>query len=135
MTGITRHQAYFALMDAATLIVFIGLAQVAMDTGVLFQGIRPGFWHELVGWGTLLPLFLIFAGFMRDEYAELCWQRAAATTVRAMVVLPAAIAIIVSRRAPEAAAGIDAVTAIFWGWALLLTVFVLAFQWHRWRKH
>lgn len=130
---VDRYRLYFILMDVSAAIALIALVQIALDPQALLRGIRPGFWHELVGWGSLLPLFLIFAGFMRDEYAERCWQKAAATTVRAMVLLPVVILLVAALTAPRPMSGVGGATILLWGWAMLLAVFVLAFQWHRWR--
>lgn len=152
MTRINRYRLYFLLMDLTTILYGIGLVQFAADPGAIaVTGVEPSGIHKLIGLiGIGLPTFLIFASFMRDEFAERAWQNAAASTIKGLVLIPF-IALFVAGIAQGYADAqraaqhlpklgptmpLDAIsgTTLFgWAWTLMLMLFIFAFQWHRWR--
>lgn len=145
MTRFDRYRLYFRLMDIALLLTLAGIVQLVIEPAAMKPDFVPGPLHLAIGIGSvLLTTFLMFAGFMRDEYAQACWERAAATTVKGLVIIPFVTlfvsGVIAGYNAPQGAPpGLSPLetasgAVIFaWGWSLLLTLFVLAFQWHRWR--
>lgn len=146
-----RYRAYFRLMDIATVVVVISCLQLAMDPEAMSPEFEPDIWHQIVGWlSFLLPLFLIFARRWRDEFAELCWHQSAATTIKGLFLAPLLLLFVMGIAAgwnhahQEAAGGsppppvnpldaLSGVQALGICWGLLITLFVLAFQFHRWR--
>lgn len=138
-----RYKAYFLLVDLLTAVAVINLIQTVAGPLAEGPGFRPDVWHGIVGAITLiLPAFLMLARFMRDEFAELCWQKSAATTIKWLFVGPVVLlfALAAARLAGTemdfvvrliregGAAG--AITAFL---NLLVTVFAFSFQFHRWR--
>ncbi|MBX9729326.1 MAG: hypothetical protein K2X31_10500 [Sphingopyxis sp.] len=145
MARFDRYRLYFRLMDIALLLTLAGIVQLVIEPAALRPEFVPGPAHLAVGIGSvLLTTFLMFAGFMRDEYAQACWEQAAATTIKGLVIIPF-VTLFVSgiiagfNAEPGVAPGPSPLEAVngavifAWGWSLLLTLFVLAFQWHRWR--
>jgi hypothetical protein len=136
-----RYRLYFLLMDVATFFVVASLVQFVVDPPKLQPGVEENIWHSIIGWpALLLPPFLILARFMRDEFAQACWQRAAAVTVAGLVVLP--LVAIFGWSAVQAMLGLQrgalfgAISGAFMFmivWSSLITLFVLAFQFFRWR--
>ncbi len=140
-----RHRLFFWLIDLTTLAVLLA---IAMEVGQSAFG-----FYDLVGdrvsavlfliilpIGIFVPLFLAFRTSMRDEFAELCWQRAAATTVKLLFIAPPLVMFGVGVFAgfmeahggnpTKAWAGDEVIINI---WLMVLTAFILSFQWHRWR--
>lgn len=141
-----RYRLYFLLMDISTLMVVISLVDTLVRPDRLVTTASSPSLFDLIVASTiiLLPTSLIFANRMRDEFAELLWQRAAASTIKGLVVLPF-IALFVAGivagfreagGAPPTPMPLDAIsgsTLLNWAWLLMLSLFVLTFQWHRWR--
>ncbi len=73
-----RYRAYFWLMDACLVLAPLG-AFMAIWVGPRLPKPRP-LWFELISWPLeifvlIIPVFLICAKFMRDDYAEGLWRR------------------------------------------------------------
>lgn len=146
MPRLDRYRLYFLLMDLSTLLVGVSIVQAALNPAALTQPAgEPGTLDLIIAaFIILLPTSLIFASRMRDEFAEILWQKAAASTIKGLVIVPF-IALFVAGivagireagGAPPTPMPLDAVsgTTLFgWTWMLMLSLFVLAFQWHRWR--
>lgn len=92
MTVKTRYRLYYPLLTTA-------FAIQAVNMTVVFT--RVAGWHSIVStglWAKVTPLvyfaswfvlvFCICARFLRDEYAEVLWRRAAAQFVYWLVLLP-----------------------------------------------
>jgi hypothetical protein len=146
MPRIDRYRLYFLLMDLATLMVGVSIGQAILQpqsltaTPVDPSPLDLGIAAVII----LLPTSLIFASRMRDEFAEILWQKAAASTIKGLVIVPF-IALFVAGivagfreagGAPATPMPLDVVsgaTLFGWAWMLMLSLFVLTFQWHRWR--
>lgn len=146
-----RYRAYFVVLDITTAVTVISIVQVLLDPAALLRDYEPGLAHQVVGvLGFILPIFLMFARSWRDEFAELCWQRAAGTTLKLLFLAPVAVLFALGIKAgwddahqralganpPPPVSPLDTYTAgdaLAWCWALLITLFILAFQFHRWR--
>ncbi len=146
MPRIDRYRVYFLLMDFATLSVGVSIVQALLSPAALTETPTNPTPLDLAVAAViiLLPTTLIFAHRMRDEFAEVLWQKAAASTIKGLVIVPF-IALFVAGivagfreagGAPPTPMPLDAVsgTTLFgWAWMLMLSLFVLTFQWHRWR--
>ena len=146
-----RYRTYFVMVDLATLLAGFTIIQVAMDPTALTAEYEAQGWEIAIGLvGLLLPIFLMFARSWRDEFAELCWRRAAANTLQMLAISPVIILFALGIKdgwdqAHQEALGANppppvhplepytAGDALAWFWTLLITLFVLAFQFHRWR--
>jgi Na+-driven multidrug efflux pump len=98
---------------------------------------------------VLIPAFLIFAKFMRDEFAETLWKKTSETVVRALILLPIPVVFllgvadgirgssliqVVSKAKTLSDAGLHGVImAVVLIWFITPIIFTFAFQWHRWR--
>lgn len=146
MARLDRYRLYFLLMDVSTVLVGVSIAQAILNPSALTQPAgEPGPVDLVIAAIIiLLPTSLIFASRMRDEFAEILWQKAAASTVKGLVILPFVAlfvaGIVAGYReaggAPPTPMPLDAIsgTTLFgWAWMLMLSLFVLSFQWHRWR--
>lgn len=146
-----RYRAYFVVADITTVLALIGLARVVADPGKLIRDDEPASWNvALALLGLFLPLLLVFARSWRDEFAELCWRQSAATTLKGLFLVPVFALFGLGfwagwNDAHQRAAGLEPVKAaspleaynagdaLEWFWFLMITLFVLAFQFHRWR--
>lgn len=146
MARLDRYRLYFLLMDVSTVLVGVSIVQAILNPSALTQPTgEPGPIDLVIAAIIiLLPTSLIFASCMRDEFAEILWQKAAASTVKGLVILPFVALFIAgivagireTGGAPRAPMPLDAIsgTTLFgWAWMLMLSLFVLSFQWHRWR--
>lgn len=78
-----RYRAYFRLMDASTVAIGIGAVDYFADA-VFQSGLEafvPAPWIYVIGlpvlfFNFLVPMVLVVARFMRDDYAEGLWRRA-----------------------------------------------------------
>ena len=92
MTAKKRYQLYHQLIAVCFAFQFVNLCIVFSRWAGLHAYESTGLWASLspvvflVTWFTLV--FLICAKFMRDEYAETLWRRAAAQFVYWLVLLP-----------------------------------------------
>ncbi len=150
-----RFRLYFRLMDIcfAIQIISIMLEIVQFATGDDFTSGITGQAMAVFQLGSLaLPIFLIFARFMRDDFAEQLWQLTAGTVLKAICFLPPIVAIIAGGLIaagkivfPEAVfddqhvsefqngAIMGVIISLIGMWVYTPVVFTLAFQWHRWR--
>jgi hypothetical protein len=146
MARLDRYRLYFLLMDVSTVLVGVSIVQAILNPSALTQPTgEPGPIDLVIAMIIiLLPTLLIFASRMRDEFAEILWQKAAASTVKGLVILPFVALFIAgivagyreAGGAPPTPMPLDAIsgTTLFgWAWMLMLSLFVLSFQWHRWR--
>jgi len=90
-----RYRAYFWLMDISLVAIAIGAVDFFADqyfaTG--FSAFLPPPWVYVVALPVLfvnfvVPMFLICARFMRDEYAEGLWLRTSVVLAYATAALP-----------------------------------------------
>ncbi len=92
MTAKKRYQLYHQLMTVCFAIQFVNLSIVLSRWAGWHSFESAGPWTTLsrmiymASW--LVLVFLICARFMRDEYAETLWHRAAAQFVYCLVLLP-----------------------------------------------
>lgn len=155
MAGMTRYSLYYRLMDIclALQVVTLGveLTETAFDYDLVdFAG--SGIPITLFLMAIIVPVFLVFARFMRDDFAEMLWQKTAGTVLKALMILPVPVAI--AAGVMIAGGQIDIPTEIFthdevtdtdsgaifgvvlsliYIWIYTPVLFTLAFQWHRWR--
>ena len=166
MTGKSRANLYYRLMDICLVLTLLMIINDAVE---MFLAISTQSWDgsdghlstalTLLGLlSFILTVVIIFARSMRDEFAEMLWQKSAGTMLRAMVILPFPAMILVAvfqsalpefppimgRATAEELAkagytpegfsqfvGVISTISVFW-W-LNTTLFVFIFQWHRWR--
>ncbi|QZD88320.1 hypothetical protein [Qipengyuania psychrotolerans] len=74
-----KYRFYFWLMDAATVAILAGLATLVWPLPGDIDGYSP-LWVQIVMWplafmAGVVPVFLITASFMRDDYADGIWRR------------------------------------------------------------
>lgn len=141
MARFNRHRAYFVLLDIAFGLQLFMLSTELLDLVDIDVRSFGALFYLLVALaviGLILPVFLIFARRWRDEFAEQLWQRAAGTTVKALVLLPLPATFLVTYqlRQPDLA-GVSAweagVRVLVYLWLLAPLAFTFALQWHRWR--
>ena len=146
-----RYRAYFWLMDASAIALIIGAADFLGQGifGMGFEDFVPAPWIYLIGIPLLflnffVPMFLVVARFMRDDYAESLWRRAMLSVgygvaVGPMVLLaagwilylligpsvPSWLRPFLDSRAP--------IQVLLYLWEAHLILFVCSFQFHRWR--
>lgn len=146
MSSRLRYRLYFLLMDLATLMVVVSLGQAIVQPHTIAAApVAPSpIALTIAAIMILLPTSLIFAKGMRDEFAETLWQKAAGSTIKGLVIIPFIALFIAGIVAGVREAGgaaetpmpLDAIsgsTLFGWIWMLMLGLFVLSFQWHRWR--
>lgn len=137
-----RHRRYFLLVDVTT------AAVIATLIWYMWPGLEEAGSQTLAAVlhiaALILPLILVFGKGMRDEFAEQCWRDAAITSIKAIILLP-----ILSFFAgmvdgfrgasgdPGQPAplldGLSPFTTLGYVWIVILTIYVLSFQWHRWK--
>ncbi|MBY6128661.1 hypothetical protein KUW15_08045 [Qipengyuania aquimaris] len=146
-----KYRLYFRLMDACLLFGLLGLVDHLLGSfGIHFADGEHPIWYVALGAVTLamnflLAPFLILAGFMRDEYAELLWKRTTNVIVTVVTILPLGIvglgvvSVLTtgSRTLPaflnpllETATWISAITLF---WLAFCLLFVAIFQCLRWK--
>ncbi len=74
-----KYRLYFWLMDAATVAILAGLATLIWPLPGDINGYSPQR-VQIVMWplafmASVVPVFLITASFMRDDYADGIWRR------------------------------------------------------------
>jgi len=150
--GPLRYRLYFWLMDAALIAAIVVWANyiVLLATGINGFGLPLVLQYVLAIplWPlfTVVPIFLLLAKFMRDEYAELLWRRTVVVLAYALAIIPLAIvlfawAIFYATGQPEdpPAAFAWTVAEVTWGyaiwaaWTFFMQLFVFIFQFIRWR--
>lgn len=92
-----RARIYFRLMDVVFILAVLGFSEFLLDKVggiILMETSHPA--HGYVSaffiiMNFFLPMFLILARFMRDEYAEQVWRRTAVSLSYVVTLLPIAI--------------------------------------------
>jgi uncharacterized membrane protein YhaH (DUF805 family) len=148
-----RYRAYFWLMNASLAAVIYSFLELAADrlTGFDPQDYMPQalaiiFYVPLLVLIFLVPMFLICARFMRDEYAEQVWRRTAVVLAYATAIFP--LVFLVSEwclyfalgqpaKAPSvlrwSKSEVEWGNAILYVWLGYMNVFVMIFQFLRWK--
>lgn len=156
-----RYRLYYFLMNVALAGVVFGLIDsfIVSNLNISTAPSHPTLDFAYKSLGIiiiLLPVFLILAKFMRDDYANQIWSKTATsflyffTAFPLLFILPNAIVWIASaifssdvsanvadlvyNRSPFAAFyDKDAYTVVANSWLICVSFFVILFQWHRWR--
>lgn len=156
MNRINRHTAYYRLMDiclVGLLLSFVvWIVSEATGRDIVPEQIQPV--YAAFGVATLIiPAFLIFQRWMRDDFSEMLWQRTAGTVLKLLIILPLPVAIgwgmwiaMGNTGLAETTMGVGQkvdplVSAVLQGvvlsmvylWVATPILFTFAFQWHRWR--
>jgi hypothetical protein len=148
-----RYQLYFWIVNLTTVCVF---STAILSTGFASPFLRQHFWIAMLSQlafvgAFFLPMVIMLASRMRDEFADDIWRSAAQSTVKGLVFLPLlaifAVATIDGIRHASHASGtawgrfvqsitmesLSAVYALQLLWITILSIYVITFQWHRWR--
>jgi hypothetical protein len=152
-----RHNLYYRLMDialgAVSLMIAAAVFKQIMGYSAVGGVLRYPFAVVFV-LGTVLPALLIFQRWMRDDFSEMLWQRAAGTVLKALIILPLPAMVIVATAfalgnpgpaievTDSSSAGFStthnatltgAMRTLVTLWLFTPAIFTLSFQWHRWR--
>jgi hypothetical protein len=155
MAKMTRYSLYYRLMDVS---FFAAMVLLLMDIVEALLDLTPSesvtLWvgFPLGGLSFLLPSFCVFARFMRDDFAELLWQKAAGTVLKALIILPLPLAFVFGAlivtgqidmpesdfsnpniSSSDGGAALGVIFSFIYLWIFTPVIFSLAFQWHRWR--
>ena len=141
MSRFDRHLAYFRLLDVAFVLQLMMVASEVIEWFGIDVERWGAFFYVLLALGViglLIPAALIFLRSWRDEFTEELWQKAAGTTLKALIILPIPVAIafgiLADRPAPEEdTAVLGAIRILAYLWTMAPMAFTFAFQWHRWR--
>jgi hypothetical protein len=160
MLQVNRHDLYYRLIDVGFIcqlclvmaVAYKGYTGVSATGGLLYYPFAV-----IMPIGFLLPPVLVFQRWMRDDFSEMLWQRAAGTVLKAVVVLPIPVMFVTAVGiGARVSLGLDAasdytakrtmglptalegqlmghimsMTAL---WLIASLLFTFAFQWHRWR--
>ena len=148
-----RYQLYFWIVNLTTACVF---STAILSTGLPIAFLRQHFWIAMLSQlafvgAFFLPMVIMLASRMRDEFADDIWRKAAQSTVTILMFLPLlaifAVATIDGIRHVSRASGpgwglfvrsitmesLSAVYALQLLWITILSIYVITFQWHRWR--
>lgn len=146
-----RYRAYFWLMNASLAAVIIGSADFAADRAFAmgFEAFVPSPWIYVIGVPKLIfsffvPMLLVVASFMRDDYAEGLWRRTmlvlgygVALGPNALLALLWLVFLLVGPVPPSwlrfMTEPADPLTVLLYLWEAHLILFVCAFQFLRWR--
>jgi hypothetical protein len=155
MAKMTRYSLYYRLMDvgfaAGALLLALEIAEYGFSMPLPEPLYTPlGLAMFFVSFVT--ATFCVFARFMRDDFAELLWQKAAGTVLKALFILPIPLAILIGLlviqgnidvpdadfSAPgisqsDGGAVIGIIYSFIYVWVFAPILFTFAFQWHRWR--
>lgn len=148
-----RYRAYFWLMNASLVAVVYGAIELGIEltydydiSELLPEPIRSVFGAYVAFFVLVVPVFLICARFMRDEYCEQLWKRsfvvlAYITAIAPLTYLAAYWSLFYALGQPkplppflawpeqEVAMGF----AVFFPWISYMMAFVIVFQFLRWR--
>lgn len=155
MAQMNRFSLYYRLMDIC---LIIQIAALSLEIGEIVTGAElavGAFGNVVITFflcALLLPIFLIFARFMRDDFSEQIWQKTAGTVLKALTVLPPIVAISVGLligtgnidvpatmftgeglSQAQGGAIFGVVMSLIYIWVYTPMIFTFAFQWHRWR--
>jgi hypothetical protein len=95
-----RARVYFRLMDVTFFLAILGFSEFLLDKvfGIILiqttSPLYPPVSTFMIFMNFLMPLFLVLARFMRDEYAELLWRRTAVVFAYAIAIIPFIIQIV-----------------------------------------
>ncbi|QDH34921.1 hypothetical protein [Porphyrobacter sp. YT40] len=148
-----RYRAYFVLMNASLAALVYSVLELLVDrlTGFdpedyMSAPVAVIFYAPLLVLVFLVPFFLICARFMRDEYAEQLWRRTSVVLAYATAIIPLAFyvgewllyfALGQPAKAPSylrwSKTEVEWGNAILYVWLGYMMVFVLIFQFLRWR--
>lgn len=159
MTGSTGHEGkrgewrlrlYFWLMDSSLFVMLMLVISIVLGMiGVLEPDTFSGAVNAWIGlffglFVSLIPFFLIFAKFMRDEYAELLFRRTMQVLAYLMVLTPFIYYVVawtnffVTGQPDEPPAWLAWASSetkwglvLFYFWHAYLVAFVLVFQFLR----
>jgi|GEM_PF-3398281 len=147
-----RYRLYFWLMDACLVGVAIGSLDAILESGFGIrqfgltdaQALPIAFIVNLFSF--FVPVFLMIAKFMRDEYAEQLWRRSVVILAYVTAILPLALllfeaAAFFALGQPEKAPSwlrwwVDDISlrlAVLKIWQSYILIFVAIFQFLRWR--
>ena len=142
-------KSYFFWIDVATALWIIGwVADLSQpDEGLTLLAELSIALPALTAF--ILTALLVLFGWKRDEFAEYCWQRASGFTVKALFVLPLIGSFALGmadgwQSAGSAPSSTSAGRSIIhtpvepaiwfsYGCLLMLSLFLMGFQWHRLR--
>jgi len=150
-----RYRAYFWLMNASLAAILYALAELVIGrlTGFDPEDYLPApvaalVYIPLLVLAFVVPMFLICARFMRDEYAEQLWRRTSVMLAYLTAGIPP-ICLILGWVWYFATGHTDAsqvhwtlswmadkvvwVDALLWVWVGYMMVFVMIFQFLRWK--
>ncbi len=140
-TAKARWRSYFFWIDVATILWIIGwVADLSLpDENLTLPAELSIALPALTAF--ILTALLVLFGWKRDEFAEYCWQRATGFTVKALFSLPLIGLFALgmadgwqgTRNAPSGAAPVEPAIWLSYSWLLLLSLFLMGFQWHRLR--
>jgi hypothetical protein len=155
MAKMTRYSLYYRLMDVSFAAGVILLALEIAEYGFSMPLPEPLYtWLGLSVFfiAFFVPAFCVFARFMRDDFAELLWQKAAGTVLKALIILPLPLAFIIGGlvvtgqidvpesefsdtgiSSSDGGAALGVIYSFVYIWVFAPIIFTLAFQWHRWR--
>ncbi|GAB5347619.1 hypothetical protein [Alteriqipengyuania sp. 357] len=147
-----RYRLYFWLMDACLVGVAIGSIDAILDSGfgVHEFGLTAAQSLPIVIlvnlFSFIVPVFLMVAKFMRDEYADQLWRRSVVVLAYVAATVPLTILLIeniafFALGQPEKAPGwlrwwVDELPlrlAVLQIWQSYVLIFVAIFQFLRWR--
>lgn len=145
-----RTRLYFRFMDLCLFFALLVIVSTILDFGMGIDMMPTGTWYGAILaipsiiCMTILPTFLIWARFMRDEYAEMLWQRTMVIVGYAAATLPMVIllgawftywAIDRQNRGALSFLKEEVLVYSFLGvsWSVFMLVFVCTFQFLRWK--
>jgi hypothetical protein len=150
-TRTKRTRLYFGLMDLCLIAAALGLAD-HIASRLLDWHLQPGdsiiytaFGSVVLFFNFIVPPFLMIGKFMRDEYAEMLWQRSVAILGYAFAFAPLLLlATLVAVNLTNPAAQADGAFVYLFGdvpadwllitlWMAFLLTWVGIFQFLRWR--
>ena len=152
-----RYRAYFWLMDAALVAAVISLSEVVcyFITGVRGFGLTgviemtADIFVSVFSW--LVPFFLMLARFMRDDYSEGLWKRSVVVLAYAVALFPILFLLLAwgmelglphdgpayaawqTFYSPFTSAILPGDVIVSTVWQVYMQMFVLIFQFLRWR--
>jgi hypothetical protein len=146
-----RARLYFRLMDITFVLAVVGFSVFVIEDIIgitLLERSHPVHFPLSIFFSFmnfLMPAFLLVARFMRDEYAELLWQRSIAMMAYVVAIIPAFLmigAIILEMSGAKKPVGFYAflyyekasiMAVIGVSWMAYMLLFVAIFQFVRWR--